>query len=198
VLQRFPQFKTPITPLFELANTPFLPDRFRNVCEQFAQFEARSSDDDLWNFVLDGGPRMIVGLVSTLTGQRKPNGWPEYRHLAVSCAILSFCWWETFMKADHENLASWEAEHAEFDQRYKEALAATIERLGPPRLQGADRDEHQHRYAMWRGDTGLLILQQSAYDPQFGLDINYWLQPWSGPDPQPTGLFIDWLCGLSS
>jgi hypothetical protein len=52
----------------------------------------------------------------------------------------------------------------------------------------------------WRGATGLLIVQQSAYDLQFGLDINYWVHPWAGPDrtrnpPLPLSIpFIDWLC----
>jgi hypothetical protein len=64
-------------------------------------------------------------------------------------------------------------------------------------LHGADDDEHGHRWALWRGRTGLFVVQQSAYDPQFGLDINYWVCPWSGPDPRPSSPFIDWLMRLA-
>ncbi len=68
--------------------------------------------------------------------------------------------------------------------------------LGAPKLVGQDRDADAHRWAIWRGGTGLLILQQSAYDPQFGLDVNYWLHPWRGDDPHPGSPFIDWLFGV--
>jgi hypothetical protein len=140
----------------------------------------------------------MVTLNTELTGRKKPNGWPEYRLLGVSCAILSICWWETFLKSEHLNLESWEREREEFDRCYSDSLASAVEVLGPPGIEGCDTDENQHRYAIWRGETGLLILQQSAYDPQFGLDVNYWVQPWYGPDPTPTSPFIDWLCKLSS
>jgi hypothetical protein len=197
VLDTFSDFEPPTFSLFALANTPFQPQAFRKACEQFASFDSSSSDDEIWRFALRSGPTLIVSLETEHTGRKKPNGWPEYRHLAISCAILSICWWETFLKSQHDSLASWEAERAQFDQFYTGALASARAILGQPRLQGADVDEQGHRYAIWRGETGLLILQQSAYDPQFGLDVNYWVQPWRGVDPQPTSPFIDWLCGLS-
>jgi hypothetical protein len=197
-LEKFPGFQPPITQLFRLANGTFEPHAFRHECEKFATFEAGSSDDNVWRFSLQGGPTLMVVLNTELTGRKKPNGWPEHRLLSVSCAILSLCWWDTFEKSEHANLHSWQKEREEFDQCYSELLTSTIEVLGLPRIQGSDVDEKRHRYAIWRGATGLLILQQSAYDPQFGLDVNYWVQPWSGPDPRPTSPFINWLCKLSS
>lgn len=193
MIDMFSGFQPPITRLFELANTSLEPQAFRNTCEKFATFDPSSSDDDLWYFSLSGGPTLIVGLDTELTGRKKPNGWPECRQLAVSCAILSICWWESFLQSDHDTLASWKAERAEFDRFYRQSLAAAQGVLGPPRLQGADADEHRHQHAIWFGKTGLLILQQSAYDPQFGLDVNYWIHPLSGEAPQPTSPLIDWL-----
>ena len=70
--------------------------------------------------------------------------------------------------------------------------------IGPTALAGRDRDAHAHRWAIWRGRTGLLVLQQSSYDPQFGIDINYWLHPWKDGDPRPDSPFIDWLFGVSA
>jgi hypothetical protein len=193
VIEIFPGFKPPITRLFDLANTSLDPQTFRRGCEEFATFDPSSSDDDLWYFSLSGGPTLIVGLQTEPTGRKKPNGWPEYRQLAVSCAILSICWWESFLKSDHKTLESWKAERAEFDRFFAQSLAVAQAALGPARLHGADADEHGHKHAIWFGKSGLLILQQSAYDPQFGLDVNYWIRPWREGQPQPTSPLIDWL-----
>jgi hypothetical protein len=198
MIYTFPGFHPPITQLFELANNTFDPQAFRLACEKIAAFDPGSSDDDLWYFSVKGGPSLIVPLRTECTGRKKPNGGPEYRQTAVSCAILSICWWETFLKTEHKSLEFWEAERADFDRFYAESLASSVAILGPPRIQGMDEDEDQHRHAIWRGKTGLLILQQSAYDPQFGLDVNYWVRPWSGADREPTSPFIDWLCKLPS
>ncbi len=141
---------------------------------------------------------LIVALNTEPTGMTLRSGWPELQQLAVSCAILSICWWETFLNSEHESQLGWQTERDEFDQCYSEALARIRTILGPPQIEGLDATEDQHRYAIWRGRSGLLILQQSCYDPQFGLDVNYWVQPWIGPDPRPTSPFIDWLCQLSS
>ena len=195
MIETFPGFDSPIEQLLRLADTPFEPAAFRSACESFAELDPTSTDDDLWNFVLDSKARMIVGVQVEVIGS-KSSGWPEYRQVAVSCAILSICWWETYSRSAHDSEASFSAERAEFDRLYDEAVMRTAAALGSPRLRGADRDERSYRHAIWRGKTGLLILQQSAYDPQFGHDINYWVQPWAGPDPAPTSPFIDWLCKL--
>jgi hypothetical protein len=197
-IERLPGFQPPITQLFRLANGSFEPHAFRATCEQFAVFEEGSSDDDIWRFSLGSGATLIVVVSAEQTSRKKPNGYPEFRLLSVSCAILSICWWETFLKSDHANLESWQKERDEFDRCYSDSLASAIEVLGRPYIEGSDTDENRHSYALWRGKTGLLILQQSAYDPQFGYDVNYWVQPWSGPDPRPTSPFIDWLRQSSS
>lgn len=198
MIHQFSGFRAPITQLFELANTPFFPQPFRRACESFTTFNASSSHDDLWYFSINGGPNLIVSIETEVIARKKSNNQPEYRQLAVSSAITSICWWETYLKTEHEKLANWEAERAEFDRLFAESLAVSISVLGSPQLQGMNADRDQHRYAIWRGKTGLLILQQSAYDPQFGFDVNYWVQPWSGLDPIPTSPFIDWLFCLSS
>lgn len=191
----FSDFDPPIEQLFQLANTSFEPVAVRSVCDSFAEIDPTSTDDDLWNFRLDGNARMIVGVQVEVVGT-KPNGWPDCRPLSVSCAILSICWWETYSLSHHPNQASFQIEREKFDRLYDDALARTTAFLGLPNMHGADPDQRVYRHAIWRGTTGLLILQQSAYDPQFGHDINYWVQPWAGPDPCPTSPFIDWLCQL--
>lgn len=176
MLVRFPGFAPPIARLFALANTPFDPTTFRIACEAIAPFDAHVSDDDLWSFPLHPGgePRLIVQLKPDLS--------------AVECAILSICWWEEPAE-DREMVA---AERAEFDRLYEEAFAGTVAALGAPLLGGSDA-VGGYRHALWRVGTGLLALQQSCYDPQFGDDINFWVREWSGSDPKPTSPFIDWV-----
>jgi len=176
----YPEFVPPVARLFDLANTPFDAVVFKAACETIGPFDAHSSDDNLWSFPFDrcGEPRLIVAVGDDLT--------------EADCAILSICWWETplWMKDDADE--SLMTERREFDRRFNEAYTATAAMLGPPLLSGSDPGDG-YRHALWRGRTGLLVVQQSNYDCQFGDDINYWVRRWSGPNPRPTSPFIDWL-----
>ncbi len=193
MVEKVADFESLIQPLYKLASAPFEPSAFRHACESFARFDGSSSGDDLWYFRAAPKLVLIVGVDVESTGKRKPLGQMVYRLIRVKFAVLSFCWWDTFLRRQHPSAESYEAERAQFDQAYADALSRAVGVLGEPLLQGADRDERGHRWAIWRGQTGLFVLQQSAYDPQFGLDINYWICPWSGPDPQPSSPLIDWL-----
>jgi hypothetical protein len=178
MFHEYPGFVPPVAQLFELANIPFDAAVFKTACETIAPFDAQSSDDNLWSFPFDpcGEPRLLVAV--------------EEDRAEVDCAILSFCWWELPIEMPRLE-AKRSAERSRFDHLFAEALATTVALLGPPLLSGSDDDGYQH--ALWRGRTGLLIVQQSDYDCQFGEDLNYWIVRWSGPDPRPTSPFIDWL-----
>jgi hypothetical protein len=180
MFHEYPGFIPPIAKLFDLANTPFDAPVFRAACEAIAPFDPRSSDDNLWSFPFDpcGEPRLIVAVGEALT--------------EVDCVVLSICWWEMSLRMQHDTDETFAAERFEFDRRFEEAFTATAATLGPPLLYGSDPGDG-YRHAAWRGRTGLLIVQQSNYDCQFGDDINYWIRRWSGPDPRPTSPFIDWL-----
>jgi hypothetical protein len=181
VFHEYPGFAPPIARLFGLANTSFEAAVFKSACEKIAPYDARSSDGDyLWSFPFDpcGEPRLLVAVGEDLA--------------EVDCAILSFCWWETFIEIPRASAESLAAERQEFDRRSAEALAATVAVLGPPLLSGSDPGDG-YRHALWRGRTGLLVVHQSNYDAQFGDDLNYWIRKWSGPNPRPTKPFIDWL-----
>ncbi len=176
----YPGFVPPVARLFELANTSFDAAVFKAACEAIAPLDARSSDADLWSFPVDpcGEPRLIVAVGEDLT--------------EVDCAVLSICWWETSSRMQHDTEESFATERSEFDRQFNDTYAATAALLGPPLLSGSDLGDG-YRHALWRGRTGLLVVQQSNYDCQFGNDINYWVRRWSGPDPRPTSPFIDWL-----
>jgi hypothetical protein len=48
-------------------------------------------------------------------------------------------------------------------------------------------------YAIWRRAHALVIVQQAAFDVQFGSEVNLWLEPSEGPLPQIRPPLIDWL-----
>lgn len=192
MIHTFAEFQPSVSELFRLADTPFEPGPFRTACSAIAEFNPGISDDDIWRFEFPDGPNLMVCLSTEPDGTR-PGGWPRYRPVSVLCAVLSTCLWETFLRTEHESDESWQAERSQFDSRYEAALSNAIAAIGIPRRQGADCDETRHRHAIWRGAHGLMVLQQSAYDPQFGHDVNFWFHPWVGPDPVFTSPLIDWL-----
>ncbi|HEY9788725.1 MAG TPA: hypothetical protein V6D17_25275, partial [Candidatus Obscuribacterales bacterium] len=128
------------------------------------------------------------------TGEKTATGYPKLRQLAVSCASLSFICWDKWTIEDHPSMAEYQKEQELFDEAFADELRRATEILGASLMSGRNSDKGAHRYAIWRGQHGLLILQQSAHDLQFGYDINYWIQNWSRTeDPEPEGVFMDWL-----
>src|SRR5262249_12931249 len=113
----------------------------------------------------------------------------------VSSAMLVIYVWETYLEEEeyHDSHEAWQAERDEFDRVYAESLAAAIEVLGPPLLQGTDDNEDRLQHALWRGKTGLLILHQTSSYCESALGLVYRVQRWAGPDPQPTTPFDDWI-----
>jgi|AGTN01.2.fsa_nt_gi hypothetical protein len=197
--------RLPVEQLFDLTNADFLnPQDFKHKCQTFANFDATNSNDDLWNFVMnaDTNLQFAVSVWVEPTGAKKDSGYPELLQTGISCGILPFCFWESYDQSAHQSTQKHKAnsnsdqstvERADYDRLFHDVLFETSEKLGKPLLQGHDKDANAHQYAIWRGRNGLLILQQSAHDVQFGYDINFWVQPWKGADPIPGSPFINWL-----
>lgn len=188
-----PQFQPPVTALYRLTDSDFQPAAFKTACESFAHFDSEMSDHDLWQFQLHQECSLLVALWSDRSGANKRSECQPGQASRVSCAVLSFCWWETWEKTEHKTLRSYNDERALYDGEFLAELERARKALGEPHILGRDKDENAHRFALWRGKNGLLVLQQSANDLQFGCDINYWIQNWTGGDPKPTSPFIDWL-----
>lgn len=179
-------FSPPIQELVLLTSMPFAPSAFRKVCEEFSVFDEQLSDDNYWKFNVKDDIALLVGV-----GEDN-GGLPK-----VTCAVLPFIWWDTYSRSQHQSEESYLEERAKYDELYNEALAKAVEVIGQPFMSGEDNDEQAHKWSIWRGKTGILILQQSAYDPQFGFDINFWIQPWGDCDLRPGSPIIDWLFSLS-
>lgn len=163
--------------MFRLTESDFKAQQIRLLCQEFSEFDSACSDADLWNFELLGASeeaenfRLQVSL---------------YSNHEVSCAVLPVCFWEK--SQDNEK-----NEQKEFDAAYDEFFERAVSLLGKPFLRGRDVKGNKHQYTIWRGKNGLFILQQSANDPQFGMDVNFWVQPWNSPDIPLQDCFIDWL-----
>jgi hypothetical protein len=164
----------------QLADQSFQPDAFRRACDQLGIYDPTTSDASLWYFRRADGTRLTVDVDLDAAS-------------IVRDAVLSVCWWETHRRSDHDSDASHAAERHEFERAYSTALAAAETAAGTPLLSGRDNDLHGHRWALWRGRTGLFVVQQSTYDLQFGTDVNFWVRPWTGAVPRPTTPFVDWL-----
>ncbi len=185
----YPEHYPPVVELYELSNCPLDSYIYKEACEKFSKFDASSSDQNYWRFDVTNEIPLLVG-VNTKSS--------EYGGNQISCAILSFCWWESYSKNDHENIDFYERERKKYDELFAKEFLRAVKLIGQSLLENRDMDEPAHRYAIWKGTTLLLILQQSSYDPQFGYDINYWIQPWDGSDPDPTSPFIDWLFDIQN
>jgi hypothetical protein len=168
------------------------------MCESFATLSGEHSFDNQWNFRFNGSEVALLVRLETQTTGTKANGWPRRSPVRVLNAVLSICWWEDCSEGHHESTESFHEDRDQFNRLFADELGRATAVLGAPLLRGKDRDGAAHEHALWRGDTGLLVLQQSAYDPQFGLDINYWVRPWRGSDPQPATPFLDWLMSAPS
>lgn len=174
----------PVTELYELVNEICDYDLFVNRCKEFSVLDKSVSDEAYLRFQLGEQLVLLVGVDSHCRDQTK----------LISCAVLSVCWWETYSKLDHTTLKAYSEERGCFEAVYERFLSVAISRIGKPTFQNRDNDERAYNYAIWRRKAGLLILQQSSYDPQFGHDINYWIQPWPADrEIIPTVPFTDWL-----
>ncbi len=194
-VEHVPNFKPPVKQMFELTDAVLSPYEFRSACEKIGEFDPYFADDDPWNFNLDedGDSRLTVSLHMESSGTNNETGKAQYKPVAVICAILPFCWWETYERKNHKDDKSLRKEQLEYNRAFDEELKHAIQEIGQPAVQGADKKAPFHKHAIWRGKEGLFILQQSANDLQFGYDINYWIQPRITGEADKNILLIDWL-----
>src|SRR4051812_15189748 len=94
--------------LSELASAPFEPTAFRAACESFAHFDTSSSHDDLWSFQIAPILALTVAVEVEPTNERKSLGQMVYRPIGVKFAVLSFCWWLTFLRSQHPTNESYQ------------------------------------------------------------------------------------------
>jgi len=178
---------SPISPitiqqLYELANTPFSLHQFRQRWNEFGwHYQPQSSDP--FGFSV----RVSVDQVLAVD----PCGDD------VICAFLPFLYWEDYDLAQHQDRGEWQRQRRAYDAAYETTTDLANSVLTPSKLHWQDDDVEGHKAAAWPGAHGLLILQQAAFDVQFGMEINFWLTRCSEDAFHPTTPLIDWLTRLS-
>jgi hypothetical protein len=66
----------------------------------------------------------------------------------------------------------------EFDACFQGARELAVAELGSPLHEGTDHSaDEQRNYAVWRGNTGVLVLQQDSIDFHRGGQVAFWLLP---------------------
>ena len=165
MLHTLPDFTPPYADLVKLASTQFLPADFRRQCETFARYSESNSFEDLWYFKLNvPRPTLMVSVEVDYTKERGTR-----RQKRVRFAVLPFVGWEDFRSDDKTGVRQ------QFDDAFKSAIESASSQIGPPDDTTTYSSDNFHR-AVWNGSTGVMLVQQSNYDPQFGAEIHCWMQ----------------------
>jgi hypothetical protein len=108
-------------------------------------------------------------------------------------ACLPFHYWEEYDPEFHEDPKEYSRQKKMFDGRFDDALAVALRQLPEPFLRWTDDNARAHRAVAWEGNEGILILQQASRDPQFGIELDFWLARGKKEDFRPRTPFLDWL-----
>jgi hypothetical protein len=166
--------------LRRLADCSFEANTFRDACSRLGTVDA-DSDESLTCYRIPAG-----GVLSVAIG--------DEAGFHIGAALVSVAVWPDCDPYDHADADSFAAARRRFDALYDDVLTASQAAIGAPLLCGRDQDAAGCRWAVWRGATGILAIQQSGYDVgHLGLDINYWIAPFAGDEIRPSAPFVDWL-----
>jgi len=170
-----------------LADLPFEKQAFRHACERLGELQDPESDGyPMWEYELPDG-----------TFLRQCHNEQDEDDISVVAAMVTLYAFEGPEPEWHDSMESFLRGRREFDDAYAIALAAAQAAAGPPLLSGL-YVEDQLQWALWRGETGLFAVFQSYLDPIMGMELNYWVTPWAGPDPQPDDDFPEWIADCRS
>jgi hypothetical protein len=159
-----------IKQLFDLTAAPFTCDA---IAERCLSYGWRCSSELPSNFDIEFWPTDNLRLWVGLCDGSEPL-----------VALVVVYWYD---EDDYPTKKAYEEGRQDFDAAYDGALAKMAAVLGAPHVQGQypPRRKRPFRYAIWPGESALFILQQHNRDPQFGQEVNVWLQPWTEGEPIP-------------
>lgn len=178
MLDAVPVTTETVRQLYELANTRFGLNEFKERWQEFGWhcdldvcdvhgFSVRVPD--AWELVVDPAGSEIVG------------------------ARFPVAYWETYAENHHDSIESWKLERLDYDRVFCDAAEVSMNVLEAPEVCWQDQDANGNRAVVWEGEQGLLILQQACFDPQFGIEINFWLDSVRLDGFVPSTPLIDWL-----
>lgn len=178
-IHKRPLNETIVRQLYELACTPFELAWFRQRWDAFG-WSYKPGIGDEFGFQVQVPGFWSLG-VDPLAEK-------------VLCATLPFYYWEDCDPEFHEELEEYLHQRQAFDDEF-ETAANLARRLLPTPVQfWTDADVDAHKAIVWKGDHGLLILQQACFDLQFGIELDFWLVACSVKEFHPATPLIHWLC----
>jgi hypothetical protein len=179
MLDKYPIDKQLIQKLYKLVSVPFTLSAFQECWTGFGWIYTLNSGDE-YGFRVNIPGNTVLSVASLGDG--------------ILSAKMSFCYWEEYEPEWHEDVTEYVSQKAEFDLEFDRALVLTSEVLGNPAVQWQDVGPDAYRAVAWQAPHGILILQQACFDPQFGIELNFWLEPIVITDFKPESPLIDWLC----
>lgn len=78
---------------------------------------------------------------------------------------------------DSDELLEDDELRGEFDEHFEQALAALRSCLSKPVIEGTYEKPYKWRFAHFQGLNSVIALEQSDYDPQYGVQLMLVLQP---------------------
>jgi hypothetical protein len=108
-------------------------------------------------------------------------------------ASLPFYYWENYEPEFHDDPLEFAREKRLYDARFDGTAELALRSLPEPLLRWTDKDQDAHRAIAWAGTHGILILQQACVDPQFGIEVNFWIADCPSSEFRPETPLIDWL-----
>jgi hypothetical protein len=157
-----------------LASSPFQLDVHRPLWQSF-EWPCSPTPEDQYGIRLQLANGSLVLI--------QPHGG------LVGCYAAPVCYWDAY---DRPASPAHAAERAHFDNAYQVLREQLRAALGPPLLTGSD-SEPSCAYAIWRSTHALVIAQQAAFDIQFGIEVNLWLEQFDESSLAPSAPLIDWL-----
>jgi hypothetical protein len=181
-IHELPLTETVAQQLYELACTPFRLASFRERWDSFGwSYSPGVGDEFGFRVQVLGGWSLIV----------EPLGEE------VIGASLPFYYLEEYNPEFHDDLEEYRRQRQAYNDGFERAVSLAQRILPAPVRFWTDADERAHRAVVWRGSHGLLILQQACFDPQFGIELDFWLVGCSEEEFRPATPLIDWLCKRS-
>lgn len=168
--------------LFKLSCTPFTLTEFRKRWHEYG-WRHEPSASDRYGFQVE--------VPEGITFQVDPLG------AEIVGASFPFCYWEDYDPDFHKDRGEYERQKCAYDAQFEAAAGLCQRILSAPFITRTDPDKDAHRAIAWEGSHGILILQQACFDPQFGIEVNFWLSSCSRGEFRPEGTLIGWLCQRS-
>lgn len=163
--------------LWELASRPFTLAAFSAFWNQRAWSWDRTSSDE-------------YGFQVSIQGHYPL--WVDPLGSEILSARLPICYLDAF---DGDSSPALTRE--EFDAAFHALKRRVLSLAGTPTLEWKDDNQNGYRATAWTVPNGVIIVQQAAFDPEFGDALCIWLDGMNPTELAPTTPLVDWLCARS-